>query len=178
MTKKICIHFTSLLKVGRAGNTAMCCLYYFLMWIWGFPTSTAGKESTCNMGDLGTIPRLGISSGEENGYPPQYSGLENSTDCIVHGVTKSQTWLSNFTKLTCGGSSSLPSFLWIFTHTLLAASFSGAVFHSSTSNSSTSKKITKQTTVNCIWILVPELATEGIQTNTKTGKTKKTMEGF
>ena len=42
-------------------------------------------------GDLGSIPGLGISPGKGKGYPLQYSGLENSTDCIVHGVAKSQT---------------------------------------------------------------------------------------
>ena len=55
-----------------------------------------GKESTCNVGDLGLIPGLGRSPGEGQGYPFQYSGLENSRDCIVHGVAKSQTQLSNF----------------------------------------------------------------------------------
>ena len=55
-----------------------------------------GRESTCNAGDLGSIPRLGRSSGKERGYPLQYSGLKNSMDCIVHGVTKSWTQLSNF----------------------------------------------------------------------------------
>ena len=54
--------------------------------ILGFPGSSAGKEFTCNMGDLGLIPGLGRSPGEGNGYPLQYSGLENSMDCIVHGV--------------------------------------------------------------------------------------------
>ena len=63
---------------------------------WGFPCGSAGKESTCNVGDLGSIPGLGRSPGEGNGYPLQYSGLENSKDCIVHGVAKSQTQLSNF----------------------------------------------------------------------------------
>ena len=48
------------------------------------------------MGDLGLIPGLGRSPGEENGYPLQYSGLENSMDCLVHGVAKSQTRLSKF----------------------------------------------------------------------------------
>ena len=57
----------------------------------GFPGSSAGKESACNVGDLGSVPGLGRSPGEGNGYPLQYSGLENSMDCIVHGVTKSQT---------------------------------------------------------------------------------------
>ena len=45
---------------------------------------------------LGSIAGLGRSPGEGKGYPLQYSGLENSMDCIVHGVTKSQTQLSNF----------------------------------------------------------------------------------
>ena len=60
-----------------------------------FLCGSAGKESTCNVGDLGSIPRLGRSPGEGNGYPLQYSGLENTMDCIVHGVAKSQTQLSN-----------------------------------------------------------------------------------
>ena len=53
------------------------------------------KESTCNVGDLGSIPGLARSPGEGNGYPLQYSGLENSMDYIVHGVAKSWTQLSN-----------------------------------------------------------------------------------
>ena len=48
------------------------------------------------MGDLGSIPGLGGSPGEGKGYPLQYSDLENSMDCTVHGVTKSWTQLSNF----------------------------------------------------------------------------------
>ena len=63
---------------------------------WASPGGTAGKESTCNVGDLGLIPGLGRSPGEGKGYPLQYSGLENSMDCIVHGVTKSWTRLSDF----------------------------------------------------------------------------------
>ena len=62
----------------------------------GFPCGSAGKESACNAGDLGSIPGLGRSRGEGKGYPLQYSGLENSMDCIVHGVAKSRTQLSNF----------------------------------------------------------------------------------
>ena len=46
---------------------------------------------TCNVGDLGSIPGLGRSPGEGKGYPLQYFGLENSMDCIVLGVAKSQT---------------------------------------------------------------------------------------
>ena len=62
----------------------------------GFPCGSAGKESSCNAGDLGWIPGLGRSPGQGKGYPLQYSGLENSMDSIVHGVAKSQTQLSNF----------------------------------------------------------------------------------
>ena len=54
----------------------------------GFPCGSAGKESTCNAGDLGLIPGLGRSLGEGKGYPLQYSGLDNSMDCIVLGGRK------------------------------------------------------------------------------------------
>ena len=53
--------------------------------------SSVGKESTCNAEDPKSIPVLGRFPGEGIGYPLQYSGLENSMDCIVHGVTKSRT---------------------------------------------------------------------------------------
>ena len=61
-----------------------------------FPDGSAGKESAINAGDLGSIPELGRSPGEGKGYPLQYSGLENSMDCIVHEVAKSHTRLSDF----------------------------------------------------------------------------------
>ena len=67
----------------------------------GFPCGSSGKESACNAGDLGSIPGLGRSPREEKGYPLQYSGLENTMDCIVHGVAKSQTRLSNFHSHRC-----------------------------------------------------------------------------
>ena len=57
----------------------------------GFRSGSAGKKSACNAGDLGSIPGLGRSPGEGKGYPLQYSGLENSMDCIVHGVAESDT---------------------------------------------------------------------------------------
>ena len=57
----------------------------------GFPGGSAGKESACNPGDLGSIPGLGRCPGEGNAYPLQYSGLEKPMDCIVHGVTKGRT---------------------------------------------------------------------------------------
>ena len=56
----------------------------------GFPCGSAGKESTCNAGDLGSIPRLGRSPEDGKGYPLQDSGLENSMD-YTHGVTESDT---------------------------------------------------------------------------------------
>ena len=68
---------------------------YVLTYV-GSPGWLTGKESTCNAGDLGSIPGLGRSPGERNNYPLQYSGLENSMDCIVHGVSKSWTQLSDF----------------------------------------------------------------------------------
>ena len=70
----------------------LCPLSRFL----GFPCGSAGKESACNEEDLGLIPGLGRSPGEGKGCPLQYSGLENSMACIVHGVAKSQTRLSVF----------------------------------------------------------------------------------
>jgi len=57
----------------------------------GSSCGSVGKESTCNARDLGSIPGLGRSPGEGKGYPLQYSGLENSMDCIVHGVAESDT---------------------------------------------------------------------------------------
>ena len=56
-----------------------------------FPGGSAGKESACNVGDLGLIPELGRSPGGGKGSPLQYSGLENSMDYTVHGVAKSRT---------------------------------------------------------------------------------------
>jgi len=66
----------------------------------GFPGGSDGKESFCHVGDLGSIPGLGRYPGEGNGYPLQYSCLENLMDrgawwATVHGVTKSQTQLSD-----------------------------------------------------------------------------------
>ena len=55
-----------------------------------FGNGSAGNESACNAEDLGLIP------GEGKGYPLQYSGLENTMDCIVHGVAKSRTQLNDF----------------------------------------------------------------------------------
>ena len=54
-----------------------------------FPCGSAGKESACNAGYLGSIPGLGRSPGEGKDYPLQYSGLQNFMSCIVHGIAKS-----------------------------------------------------------------------------------------
>ena len=54
---------------------------------WGFPRGSYGKESTCNVGDLGLIPGLGRSPGEEKDYPLQYSGLENSKERGLAGYS-------------------------------------------------------------------------------------------
>ena len=62
---------------------------------------STGKESACNAGDLGLIPGLERSPGEGKDYPLQCSGMENSMDCIVCGVAKSQTRLSDFQFSKC-----------------------------------------------------------------------------
>ena len=66
----------------------------------GFPDVSDGKESACNAGGPGSIPRLGRYPGEGNGYPLQYACLDNSMDrgawrATVHGVTEGETLLSN-----------------------------------------------------------------------------------
>ena len=72
-----------------------------------FPGGLNGKESACNAGDPGSIPRLGRSPGEGHGNPLRYSCLESSMDrgawwAIVHGATKSRTQLSDFQLLLSG----------------------------------------------------------------------------
>ena len=57
----------------------------------GFPCASAGQKSAHNAGDLGSIPGLERFPGDGKGYPLQYSGSENSMDCMVHGVTESDT---------------------------------------------------------------------------------------
>ena len=66
----------------------------------GFPGGSDGKESACNVGDLGLIPRLGQPPGGQHGNPLQHSYLEipqgqSNLQSIIHGVAKSRTWLSN-----------------------------------------------------------------------------------
>ena len=60
---------------------------------------SAGKESACNTGDLGSTSGLGRSPGKGTGYPLRYSGLENSMHCIVRGLAKSRTQPSDFHSL-------------------------------------------------------------------------------
>ena len=62
----------------------------------GFTCGSAGKESTCNAGDPGSIPGLERFPWRRERLPTPYSGRENSMDCIVHGVAKSWTQLSDF----------------------------------------------------------------------------------
>ena len=81
----------------------------------GFSGSSMGKESAWNAGDPSSIPGSGRSPGEGIGYPIQYSGLENSLDCIVQGVTKSQTQLSDFHFHW--------SALYVFSHSLFPTAF-------------------------------------------------------
>ena len=73
---------TQWLKLGEsgAGGTNVCLLILSLLW--GFRGSSADTESSCNVRDLGSIPELGKYPREGNSYPPQYSGPENSVDCI------------------------------------------------------------------------------------------------
>jgi len=75
-----------LLQKGKATHSS----------ILGLPWWLSCKEFTCNAGDLSLIPGLGRSPGEGKGYSLQYSGLENSMGCIVHGVAKIWTRLSDF----------------------------------------------------------------------------------
>ena len=89
-------------EVLGCGQHSLCCHPLPLM---GFPGGSDDKESACNAGDMGLIPGLGRSPGEGNGYPLQYSYLENSMNigawrATVYGVTKSCTQLSHWTAIT------------------------------------------------------------------------------
>ena len=77
-------------------NQAFYYFFFILYFKKGFPASSDGKDSACNVGDLGSIPGLGRSPGEGNGFPLQFSGLENSMNreawqATVNGVAKSWT---------------------------------------------------------------------------------------
>ena len=63
----------------------------YFIW-YGRPCGSAGKESTCNTGDVGSIPGLGRSPGEGTSYPLQYSGLENPMNCIESMEKSIESW--------------------------------------------------------------------------------------
>ena len=96
MTERLSTHFDSWVgKIPWRRNRLPTPVFL------GFPGGSDGKESACNVGDLGSIPGLRRSLGEGNGYPLQFSGLENPMDrgtwrATVHGVAKSWTRLSDF----------------------------------------------------------------------------------
>ena len=84
------------------GTHVVYTFWFFLLGIWDFPGGSDGKASVYNTGDPGLIPGSGISPGEGNGNPLQYSCLENPMDrgawqVAVHAVMKSRTRLSDFT---------------------------------------------------------------------------------
>ena len=91
--------FIAAFQAGDPGSFPGQHIVFFILL--GLPGDSDGKESSCNEGDLGLIPGLGRSPGEGNGYPLQYSGLENCMDrgawqATVHRVAKSWTGLSDF----------------------------------------------------------------------------------
>ena len=91
-------------------------LTHFALFFGGFSDGSAGKEFTCNVGDLGSIPGLGRSPGQGNGYPLQYSVLRIPWT-TVHEVTKSQKWLDHFHLVMLwgvGGSDLWSYLLWCF----------------------------------------------------------------
>ena len=85
-------------KEGKkcAGSCLLSICVQLLLTHDGLPLWLSSRESSCNVGDLGLNPGLGRSLGKGKGYPLQYCGLENSMNCIVHGVAKSQTRLRDF----------------------------------------------------------------------------------
>ena len=90
------------MRPHRIKHYSMFFVFHFSIVTLGFPGGSDGKASACSAGDLGSIPGSGISPGEGNGNPVQYSCLENPMDggawqAIVHEVTKSGIRLSDFT---------------------------------------------------------------------------------
>ena len=83
----------------------------------GFPGGSGSKESACNVGDLGSIPGLGRSPGEGNGYPLQHAGLENPMDCRTHGVATVRHNSVTFTLRVIHYRFWLMYMLCIYTHT-------------------------------------------------------------
>ena len=107
-----CVHILenmcfSVMSFANSFSHSIDCLFCFFFFLWfsllykGFPWWLSGKESACNVGDLGSIPGLERSPGEGHGNPLRYSYLENSMDreawqATVHGVTKNQERLSDW----------------------------------------------------------------------------------
>ena len=85
------IYLSSTFRMEESDKWTSLSLKDIPYFYWGFPGGSVGKELACSVGDLGSIPGLKRSPREENGYPLQYSGLENFMSCIVHGVTKNRT---------------------------------------------------------------------------------------
>ena len=81
-------------KIGKRVHQG--CILSPCLFNLGFPGSSVGKQSACNARDSGSISGLGRSAGEAIGYPLQYSGVENSMACIVHGFSKSWIRLNYF----------------------------------------------------------------------------------
>ena len=76
-------NFTVIIIITITIIAAVIKYKFYSMSLIGFPGGSGSKESTCKVGHLGLIPRLGRSPGEWKGYPLQYFGLENSLDCIA-----------------------------------------------------------------------------------------------
>ena len=83
-------------SIPRSGRSAGGGIGHLLQYSWASLVAQLINKSVCNAGDLGLIPGLGRFPGEGKGNPLQYSCLENSMNCIVQGVAKSQTQLSDF----------------------------------------------------------------------------------
>ena len=96
-TEEPCLFFSGFFSVKKKKELNLVKLF------WSFPGGSDGKESTCNARDLGSIPRLRRSSGEGNGYPLQYSCLENLMDTGAWWATmRSQRAEMGIYYLACG----------------------------------------------------------------------------
>ena len=101
----VCLFFLSWARLSEvvilSADDWVCIFFVCFLFRWGFPGGSDGKASPCNAGDLGSFHGSGRSPGKGNGNPLHYSCLENPMDgrawwSTVHGVAKSQTWLSDF----------------------------------------------------------------------------------
>ena len=119
---------------GCGGAQGICLLewdtdYYGMVLTYrGFPGGLPSKKSTCNVGDLGSIPGLGRSPGEGNSNSFQYSCLENSIDrgargATVHGATKSWTRLSDLPMCVCVRTFCCTVYVHIHVHTLMSVNY-------------------------------------------------------